>query len=109
VITLPLKQLPCPGSFEVESTDPARPGAFVVRVEGGVSAYLNTCPHTGAPLNWQPNQFFDLDQQHLFCSLHGALFRPEDGYCIAGPCKGKSLTPLPVTIEDGQVRLEFSP
>jgi nitrite reductase/ring-hydroxylating ferredoxin subunit len=28
------------------------------------------------------------------CRNHGALFAPEDGLCLAGPCEGESLDPL---------------
>jgi nitrite reductase/ring-hydroxylating ferredoxin subunit len=28
--------------------------------------------------------------------LHGALFEPDSGFCIHGPCLGKSLTALPL-------------
>lgn len=109
MINMPLQQLACPGSYEIESRNANQPGAFVVRHEGGVSAYLNRCPHTGAPLNWLPDQFLDYEQKHIICSLHGALFRSADGFCIAGPCHGQSLTQVPVIVEDGQVLVEFSP
>ena len=107
MITIPLQQLNCPGSYEIESQNPARPGAFIVRHDNGVSAFLNRCPHTEAPLNWQPNQFLDLEQTHILCSLHGALFRSDDGFCISGPCQGQSLTPIPVRVEKDQIRVEF--
>ena len=32
-----------------------------------------------------------------------ALFRPEDGYCVDGPCAGDSLAPAPVSLIDGMV------
>lgn len=68
--------------------------AFAIRHGGKLYAYLNQCPHTGAPLNWSPGQFLDAEGEHLMCSLHGALFRIEDGYCIYGPCAGAALTAL---------------
>ncbi len=39
-----------------------------------------------------------LVREHLSrtCRNHGAVFRPEDGRCVAGPCEGESLTPLDV-------------
>ena len=109
MITIPLHQLSCPGSYEIESRDPAKPGAFVVHHPQGVSAYLNCCPHTGAPLNWQPDQFLDFEQKHILCSLHGALFRSDDGFCIAGPCLGESLTPVPVSVDKDQILVGFDP
>ena len=63
------------------------------------AVYLNQCPHTGVNLNWQANQCFDFSEQYLSCSVHGALFRPNDGKCIYGPCIGQSLKPLNFEIE----------
>ena len=109
MISIPLSQLPCPGCYEIESQNPATPGAFVVYHPGGISAFLNQCPHTGAPLNWQPDQFLDLEQKHILCSLHGALFRSDDGFCISGPCQGQSLSEVPVSIDKDQIRVEYDP
>ncbi len=78
---------------------------FVVRKHGEVYAYLNRCPHTGGPLDWVPDQFLSLDGQHIQCATHAALFRIDDGFCIAGPCSGQSLARLPVFVKDGEVCL----
>jgi nitrite reductase/ring-hydroxylating ferredoxin subunit len=78
---------------------------LVLRRAGIVRAYENSCPHMGTPLNFLPDRFFDRDGRHLLCTTHGALFRVEDGYCLGGPCLGKSLRPLGVSIEDGAVLL----
>ncbi len=40
------------------------------------------------------------DAQYLLCHQHGALYRLDDGRCIAGPCAGENLAALPVR-EDG--------
>ncbi len=71
---------------------------FVVRRGGRVHGYRNACPHVGVPLDWTEDRFMTLDGTHLLCGTHGAQFRVEDGYCVLGPCKGKSLTPLPVRL-----------
>jgi nitrite reductase/ring-hydroxylating ferredoxin subunit len=78
---------------------------FVVRMKGTVYAYTNSCPHTGSPLDWLPDQFLSLDRQHIQCATHAALFRIEDGFCISGPCSGQSLTSLAVTVRHGEVYL----
>ncbi len=78
---------------------------FVVHKHGEVYAYLNRCPHTGGPLDWVPDQFLSLDGQHIQCATHAALFRIDDGFCIAGPCSGQSLARLPVFVKDGEVCL----
>ena len=82
---------------------------FVVRKDGILAAYRNRCPHTGAPLEWLPDQFLDLDNSFIQCAIHGALFRPEDGYCLRGPCVGQSLEPLALEVVDGRIRLRPQP
>ncbi|HKO88690.1 MAG TPA: Rieske (2Fe-2S) protein [Burkholderiales bacterium] len=77
--------------------------AFAIRHEGRVYAYLNRCAHIGVELDWQPGRFFDADRQLIVCSTHGALYRPDSGKCIEGPCRGESLTPLALSEEDGYV------
>ena len=79
---------------------------FIVRRGDSVFGYLNSCPHTGGPLDWTPDRFLDLDGRHIQCAMHAALFRIEDGRCIAGPCNGDRLTPVPVKLEAGVVHLE---
>ena len=79
---------------------------FIVRRGGDVYGYLNSCPHTGAPLDWTPDRFLDLDGEHIQCAMHAAVFRIEDGGCIAGPCKGDRLTPVAVKVEAGIVYLD---
>jgi nitrite reductase/ring-hydroxylating ferredoxin subunit len=69
---------------------------LLLRKSGAVHAYVNSCPHQGTPLETFPDRFFSADGKLLICSTHGARFRPDDGFCISGPCKGKSLTRLGV-------------
>jgi len=69
--------------------------------------YENSCPHTGGPLDWMPDQFLDVEKDHIQCSTHHALFRIEDGYCVAGPCSGQMLKQVTVKEVDGRVMLEI--
>ncbi|HEX3066756.1 MAG TPA: Rieske 2Fe-2S domain-containing protein [Dongiaceae bacterium] len=78
---------------------------FLIRRGGEVTGYVNSCPHTGGPLDWIEGQFLDLNGQYIVCATHGALFRPGDGHCIAGPCAGDRLKPVAVTLRDGVVYL----
>ena len=71
-----------------------------------VLAYLNRCPHRGLELDWVPNQFLDPSGRYLQCATHGALFHPEDGRCIQGPCAGRGLERVPVEVEGDQVWLK---
>ena len=79
---------------------------IVVRRGEDVHVYLNHCPHTGVSLEWQPDQFFDMEGTFLQCATHGALFRPEDGYCVSGPCAGDSLQPVSAWVSEGWVVVE---
>lgn len=74
---------------------------LVVRTAAGIFAYRNRCPHTFAPMEWEPDQFLDLTGTVIQCGIHGALFRIEDGYCVSGPCARQSLQSIAVTVRDG--------
>ena len=63
-------------------------------------AYLNLCQHLPVPLG--PREYFD-DEGLFICHLHGARYRVEDGYCVAGPCQDQALKKLELTLEDGQL------
>jgi nitrite reductase/ring-hydroxylating ferredoxin subunit len=76
---------------------------FLVRQGDNVFAYRNQCPHALAYLDHPPGAFFSHDRQYLQCSFHGALFRIEDGHCVAGPCRERRLTPFPIRIANGVV------
>jgi len=76
---------------------------FVVRYRGALHGYRNACPHVGTPLDFVPDRFFDPSGTLLQCSTHGAQFRVADGYCVAGPCTGKRLTPVTVILSGDYV------
>ena len=90
--------------FELKSS-PGEEKGFAVRHRGRVCAFVNRCPHAWTELDWQPGEFFDLAGVYLQCSTHGAIFVPDTGYCVAGPCRGASLEPLQVREQGGQVLL----
>jgi len=77
---------------------------FVVRRGEVVAGYIDSCPHVGAPLALTPTAYLTRDGGYIICASHGALFRPDDGRCVAGPCAGRSLKPWPVGVSDGWVR-----
>ena len=72
---------------------------FLVNHNGRFYAYVNRCAHAGTTLDWWPNEFFTEDGRHLICATHGAVYLPDTGLCIDGPCPGASLTPLPLARE----------
>lgn len=80
---------------------------FCVKEGDQVYAYINQCPHLGLPLEWQADQFLNQDRSLIQCATHGALFEITSGTCIAGPCQGQSLIPIPCFIEDQQVYIEL--
>ncbi len=82
---------------------------FVVRYQGQLRAYVNSCPHLGVPLNYQPNEFFAPHEPLLQCSVHGALFVPHTGRCVSGPCIGRRLRELKIETIDGHLYLRSHP
>jgi len=80
---------------------------FVVHKNRQVVAYHNSCPHTGGPLDWVPDQFLSLDRSEIQCATHDARFRIDDGVCIAGPCAGKRLSPVRAVVVKGAVYAEL--
>lgn len=102
-----LEQLPDPGVREFfvgEGDWPFR--GIVVRRHGEVHAYANVCPHQRHPLNLAEDDFlvtFGGQGLALRCASHGALFVPETGLCVAGPCSGRALRPLECRVVGGEV------
>lgn len=88
--------------FEVSVAGVVEP-AFVVRYDGLPRAYLNRCRHIPVELDWMPGRFFDDGGLYLICATHGATYQADDGLCIAGPCRGRSLVALPAQEREGRV------
>lgn len=78
----------------------------LVRKGGALRAYVNSCPHQLTPLEIFADKFLNDDGTLLVCSTHGARFRVEDGYCVSGPCKGKSLTSIAFEVADGAIVIQ---
>jgi nitrite reductase/ring-hydroxylating ferredoxin subunit len=93
-------------SFEVKIKHQTE-SVFVVHKNGEFFAYLNQCPHTGASLEWQQDQFLDLDKALIQCATHDALFTIDSGECIAGPCTGDALQPLSLSIHADEIHLDI--
>ena len=108
---------PAPGLLLCALAEIADPGArgfrfrtgealfagVVVRRGGLVAGYEDRCPHAGWPLAAPGDRFLTRGGEHILCSGHGALFRLEDGGCVAGPCAGDHLQSWPVVVRNGQV------
>ena len=76
---------------------------FVVRFKGVAHAYLNRCAHVPIELDWAEGEFFESSGLYLMCSTHGAIYAPESGQCLGGPCRGGRLRPIAVVEKDGEV------
>jgi len=76
---------------------------MAIRRGAKVFVYVNSCPHTGGPLDLRPGQFLNADGTMIQCSTHGAEFRIDDGYCLSGPCEGDSLKAVNTEIHAGRV------
>ena len=104
----PANSIEDPGSkgFEITSGEDSL-SLFVVHRDGEFHAYRNSCPHTGASLEWQEDRFLDQGNDFIQCSTHDALFEIRTGLCIAGPCVGDSLTALPVELDQGDIVVQL--
>ena len=80
--------------------------AFAIRYQGHIHAYLNRCSHVPMEMDYQPDRFFDQSGQWLICATHGAMYAPDSGYCVQGPCRGARLEPVAVIERDGGVFLK---
>lgn len=90
-------------AFEIGET-----AIFIVRRDQDLFAYKNSCPHRGVRLEWEPDQFLDYEKQYIQCATHGALFKINDGECVAGPCAGKHLEPISCSLIDGKIHLDLN-
>ena len=78
---------------------------FIVNHDGGHHAYVNRCPHAGTPLDAWPNEFLTEDGRYLICATHGAVFAPDTGLCLEGPCHGAGLERLAVARRGGELEV----
>jgi nitrite reductase/ring-hydroxylating ferredoxin subunit len=86
-----------------ENGEPKPWPIVVVRWGRQVFGYVNKCPHDGVNLDWERNQFLDPNGIRLMCGKHGALFELGTGTCVDGPCKGKSLIPVALSVLDNDI------
>jgi len=86
--------------------DGVRFEGFVLRAHGELFAYENRCKHHPLPLDYGDGRFFTPDGNHLVCSSHGALYEPETGKCVQGPCAGASLTAMKMSTINGMIEIE---
>ena len=85
-----------------------RISGFVVRYDGKVYGFINQCAHIPVELDWNEGDFFNISKDYLICSTHGAHYEPSSGYCVLGPCKGRSVVPLNIIERDNKVLLNLN-
>jgi nitrite reductase/ring-hydroxylating ferredoxin subunit len=78
---------------------------LVTKQQGKIIAYENLCPHQKKPLDDASESALDAEGDYLKCHHHGALFSPQDGSCITGPCQGSHLKKATIGIEQGNCYL----
>ena len=76
---------------------------FAVRLGEEVRGYVDRCPHAGLPLAQTLDEYLTPSGDLIACSWHGALFDPETGACVGGPCVGARLTPWPLEVRGGMI------
>ncbi len=85
------------------STKKHDPGIIIVRRGNNAHAFINNCPHANLPLDLFEGKVLARDGYNLLCANHAALFNPETGACISGPCIGKKLLMKKIKIEEGKI------
>ena len=85
-----------------------RTTGFVIRYDGAPKAFVNRCAHVPVELDWNHGDFFDVTQNFIMCATHGAHYDPQTGYCVMGPCKGKSLQKIAVSEVNNQIMIHLN-
>lgn len=88
---------------------------FNLQTEGGLFSLMlkqkgktyigfkNNCPHQGRRMNYSLGKFLTTQEGNIVCPAHGAVFNPDDGLCINGPCLGQSLEPVQIQLNDESI------
>lgn len=64
---------------------------LIGKPSGRLKVFANVCRHQAVPLDLGVDSPMSDDGLYLVCNSHGAMYRPDDGYCITGPCRGERL------------------
>jgi nitrite reductase/ring-hydroxylating ferredoxin subunit len=92
---------------EVPRGEDRRPREALVLLgsDGEPRAYLNRCRHLPVPIDGGSKQYLTREREYLLCGTHGALFRKDDGMCVAGPCLNLALERVTIVEESGLLYL----
>jgi len=75
------------------------PSILLIKHENTIKAYVNNCPHQNVPLDEAYKIDVNPFEKTLKCSVHDAFFKIEDGECVEGPCRNKSLAKINIDID----------
>lgn len=75
---------------------------ILVKIDGKIHAYRNSCPHVGIGLDYGNGRCLT-GPNELTCSMHGAVFHADTGECVGGPPFGRFLQRIDVRVENGRV------
>jgi nitrite reductase/ring-hydroxylating ferredoxin subunit len=101
-----LADLPDGGARGFDPFGRGRDTVFAVRQGGAVRVWADRCPHHGTPMPWRKDAYLNAAGDRIVCAAHGALFEPDTGLCVQGPCLGERLRALPSTLtDDGELLL----
>ena len=76
---------------------------FVVRYNGVAHGYVNRCAHVPIELDWAEGEFFESSGLYLMCATHGAIYEPNTGHCVGGPCRGGRLHPIKIVEREQEI------
>lgn len=76
---------------------------FAVRSQGVLHLWRDRCPHAGTPMAWRRHAYLNAAGDRIVCAAHGALFEPDTGLCVSGPCLGQRLQPVAFAIDGGEI------
>ncbi|HEY7905989.1 MAG TPA: Rieske 2Fe-2S domain-containing protein [Wenzhouxiangella sp.] len=102
----PLSELPAELLAQLSAVGPV--DLIVTRHQGKPKAWFNVCPHLGRPLNVAPNRFLVDEHNQLICCVHGAVFEPNQGKCVSGPCLNAHLKAVAIEETEGKVSVRLS-
>jgi len=89
------------------TSGPFTEGGILVLTEAGIRAGATMQTPRGPLDHDDPGRFVTSDRRHLVCGKHGALYRPEDGTCVVGPCLGARLRALPIVFDGESAYLDL--
>jgi nitrite reductase/ring-hydroxylating ferredoxin subunit len=79
---------------------------LVVKKAGELFLYENRCPHADSELDPMGGSVAAAGGMLIVCQQHGAEFLSHSGECVAGPCLGQSLRPVPYTLAGGAIYVD---